>query len=120
MSAVSPWCSPACATSGIDEPRCIAKQHGYCIAMPDFGKTVKLLVIGSGGREHALAWKLAQTPRVQKVFVAPGNGGTAAETGLENVALGAIPELIEFARRESVGLTLVGPQAAPAAGTRAR
>jgi len=84
--------------------------------MPDFGKTVKLLVIGSGGREHALAWKLAQNPRVQKVFVAPGNGGTAAETGLENVALGAIPELIEFARRESVGLTLVGPEAPLAAG----
>ena len=84
--------------------------------MPDFGKTVKLLVIGSGGREHALAWKLAQNPRVQKVFIAPGNGGTAAETGLENVALGAIPELIEFARRESVGLTLVGPEAPLAAG----
>ena len=84
--------------------------------MPDFGKTVKLLVIGSGGREHALAWKLAQNPRVQKVFVAPGNGGTAAETGLENVALDAIPELIEFARRESVGLTLVGPEAPLAAG----
>ncbi|OFZ99680.1 MAG: phosphoribosylamine--glycine ligase [Betaproteobacteria bacterium RIFCSPLOWO2_02_67_12] len=77
---------------------------------------MKLLVIGSGGREHALAWKLAQNPRVQKVFVAPGNGGTAAETGLENVALGAIPELIEFARRESVGLTLVGPEAPLAAG----
>ena len=49
--------------------------------------TMKLLVIGSGGREHAMAWKLAQSPRVQKVFVAPGNGGTATENGLENVAI---------------------------------
>ena len=48
---------------------------------------MKLLVIGSGGREHALAWKLAQSPRVQKVFVAPGNGGTATENGLENLSL---------------------------------
>ena len=47
---------------------------------------MKLLVLGSGGREHAMAWKLAQSPRVQKVFVAPGNGGTATENGLENVA----------------------------------
>ena len=52
---------------------------------------MKLLVIGSGGREHALAWKLAQSPRVQKVFVAPGNGGTATENGVENVAITADP-----------------------------
>ncbi|OGA64412.1 MAG: phosphoribosylamine--glycine ligase [Betaproteobacteria bacterium RIFCSPLOWO2_12_FULL_68_20] len=77
---------------------------------------MKLLVIGSGGREHALAWKLAQSPRVQKVFVAPGNGGTAAEPGLENVALTAIPELIAFARKEKVQLTVVGPEAPLAAG----
>jgi len=77
---------------------------------------MKLLVIGSGGREHALAWKLAQSPRVQKVFVAPGNGGTAMETGLENVALTAIPELVAFARREAIALTVVGPEAPLAAG----
>jgi phosphoribosylamine--glycine ligase len=77
---------------------------------------LKLLVIGGGGREHALAWKLAQSPRVQKVFVAPGNGGTAAEPGLENVALSAIPELISFAKRENVQLTVVGPEAPLAAG----
>jgi phosphoribosylamine--glycine ligase len=77
---------------------------------------VKLLVIGSGGREHALAWKLAQSPRVQKVFVAPGNGGTATEPGLENAALAAIPELLDFARRESIALTVVGPEAPLAAG----
>ena len=67
---------------------------------------MKLLVVGSGGREHALAWKLAQSPRVQKVFVAPGNGGTATEAGLENVAITAIPELIAFARRETIALTV--------------
>ena len=77
---------------------------------------MKLLVIGSGGREHALAWKLAASPRVQKVFVAPGNGGTASEPGLENVALTSVPELVEFARREGVQLTVVGPEAPLAAG----
>jgi phosphoribosylamine---glycine ligase len=77
---------------------------------------VKLLVIGSGGREHALAWRLAQSPRVQKVYVAPGNGGTARENGLENVALSEVPELVAFARKESIYLTVVGPEAALAAG----
>jgi len=77
---------------------------------------MKLLVIGSGGREHALAWKLAQSPRVQKVFVAPGNGGTATETGLENVALTGTRELISFARKENIQLTVVGPEAPLAAG----
>jgi len=77
---------------------------------------MKLLVIGSGGREHAMAWKLAQSPRVQKVFVAPGNGGTATENGLENIALTAIPELLDFARKEAIYLTVVGPEAPLAAG----
>jgi phosphoribosylamine--glycine ligase len=77
---------------------------------------MKLLVIGSGGREHAIAWKLAQSPRVQKVYVAPGNGGTATEPGLENVALAATPELIAFARQEHIQLTVVGPEAPLAAG----
>jgi phosphoribosylamine--glycine ligase len=72
---------------------------------------MKLLVIGSGGREHAIAWKLAQSPKVQKVFVAPGNGGTATESGLENVALSSFPDLISFAKREQVHLTIVGPEA---------
>ena len=58
---------------------------------------MKLLVIGSGGREHAIAWRLAQSPRVQKVFVAPGNGGTARENGLENVPITDIGKLAEFA-----------------------
>ena len=77
---------------------------------------MKLLVVGSGGREHALAWKLAQSPRVQKVFAAPGNGGTATENGVENVALSAIPELIAFCRKQQIQLTVVGPEAPLAAG----
>jgi len=77
---------------------------------------MKLLVIGSGGREHAIAWKLAQGPRVQKVFVAPGNGGTATENGLENAALSSFDELIAFARKEQIHLTVVGPEAPLAAG----
>ncbi|MGH8704180.1 MAG: phosphoribosylamine--glycine ligase [Burkholderiales bacterium] len=77
---------------------------------------MKLLVIGSGGREHALAWKLAQSPRVQRVFVAPGNGGTATEPGLANVPLSAIPDLIGFCKKEQIHLTVVGPEAPLAAG----
>jgi len=77
---------------------------------------MKLLVIGSGGREHAIAWKLTQSPRVQKVFVAPGNGGTAKESGLENVALSEVADLVAFARKEGVYLTVVGPEAALAVG----
>jgi len=77
---------------------------------------MKLLVIGSGGREHAIAWRLAQSPRVQKVFVAPGNGGTAREAGLENVAISAIDKLAEFALAENIYLTVVGPEAPLAEG----
>jgi phosphoribosylamine--glycine ligase len=77
---------------------------------------MKLLVIGSGGREHAMAWKLAQSPRVQKVFVAPGNGGTASENGVENVSLTGIEELVAFCRKEKIHLTVVGPEAPLAAG----
>src|SRR5438067_8872545 len=77
---------------------------------------MKLLVVGAGGREHALAWKLAQSPRVQKVFVAPGNGGTASETGVENVPLSGTAQLIDFCRREHIHLTVVGPEAPLAEG----
>jgi len=77
---------------------------------------MKVLVIGSGGREHALAWRLAQSPKVTRVLVAPGNPGTAREPLLENVAVTAIPELIELARREQVQFTVVGPEAPLAAG----
>jgi len=77
---------------------------------------MKLLVIGSGGREHALAWRLAQSPRVQKVFVAPGNAGTALEDGVENVALTTFEELLAFAQAEQIHATVVGPEAPLAAG----
>ena len=77
---------------------------------------MKVLVIGSGGREHALAWKLAQSPKVTRVLVAPGNPGTAREPKLQNVAVSAVPELVELARREQVGFTVVGPEAPLAAG----
>src|SRR5437764_1742071 len=77
---------------------------------------MNVLIIGGGGREHALAWKVAQSPRVAKVFVAPGNAGTARESELTNVALTAIPELVAFAAAESVALTIVGPEGPLAAG----
>ncbi len=77
---------------------------------------MKLLVIGSGGREHALAWRLAKSPRIQKIFVAPGNAGTARENGLENVPITAVDDLVDFAEREQIFLTVVGPEAPLAAG----
>ncbi len=77
---------------------------------------MKLLVIGSGGREHALAWHLAKTSGLQKIYVAPGNAGTAHEPELENVALSDPQALADFAERERIHLTLVGPEAPLAAG----
>jgi phosphoribosylamine--glycine ligase len=77
---------------------------------------VNLLVIGSGGREHAIAWRLAQSKRVARVYVAPGNAGTAGEDGLFNVPVTTIPELVAFAKAEAVQLTVVGPEAPLAAG----
>jgi len=77
---------------------------------------MKVLVIGGGGREHALAWKLAQSPRVQTVFVAPGNGGTALDRLLHNVPLDGPQALADFAAGEKVALTVVGPEAPLAAG----
>ena len=77
---------------------------------------MKILVIGSGGREHALAWKLSRSARVHKVLVAPGNPGTARELGVENVPVTDIAALVELARDEAVGLTVVGPEAPLAEG----
>jgi len=77
---------------------------------------MKVLVIGGGGREHALAWKLAQSPRVQHVYVAPGNGGTAADARLRNVAITDPAALADFVVAEKVALTVVGPEAPLAAG----
>ncbi|MDM8357971.1 phosphoribosylamine--glycine ligase [Pandoraea communis] len=77
---------------------------------------MKILVVGSGGREHALAWKLAQSPRIQLVYVAPGNGGTALDERLRNVPISDPNVLAEFAVRESIALTVVGPETPLAAG----
>ena len=77
---------------------------------------MKVLVVGAGGREHALAWKVAQSPRVAKVFVAPGNAGTAADPDLTNVPIVDIATLVAFAKREAVALTIVGPEGPLAAG----
>ncbi len=77
---------------------------------------MKVLVIGSGGREHALAWKLAQSPKVQSVTVAPGNGGTALDPHLRNLAITDVKALADYAEAEKIGLTVVGPEAPLAAG----
>ena len=92
------WSSPATVISGTEQ--------------------MKVLIIGGGGREHALAWKAAQSPRVEEVLVAPGNAGTAREPRLRNVAIAATDSeaLIALARREQVDLTIVGPEQPLVAG----
>jgi phosphoribosylamine--glycine ligase len=79
---------------------------------------MNILIIGGGGREHALAWKAAQSPLADTVFVAPGNAGTAFEPGVENVDIdaGDIPALIRFALEREIGLTIVGPELPLVAG----
>ncbi len=77
---------------------------------------MKVLVIGNGGREHALAWKLRQSPHVKRVFVAPGNAGTAFDAENVDIAATDIPRLIKFAQQEQIGLTVVGPEQPLAAG----
>src|SRR6185503_6845639 len=77
---------------------------------------MKLLVIGSGGREHAIAWRLAQSPKVSRVYVAPGNGGTAREDGVFNVEAATTADLVKFARDEKIHATVVGPEGPLAAG----
>ncbi len=71
---------------------------------------MKLLLIGSGGREHALAWKLGKSEKVEKIFVAPGNGGTATHDKCENINITDINELIAFAKKEEIDITIVGPE----------
>ena len=79
---------------------------------------MNILIIGNGGREHALAWKVAQDPRVQKIFIAPGNAGSATEAKCENIAIDvlAIDQLADFAEQNNVALTIVGPEAPLVAG----
>src|SRR5512135_571329 len=99
MSTAWRWYSPACGISATK------KETG-----------MKILVIGNGGREHALAWKLARSPRSTKVFVAPGNAGTAREEGVVNVPITGVSDLVDFALAEKIVLTVVGPEAPLAAG----
>ncbi len=77
---------------------------------------MKVLVVGGGGREHAMAWKLAQSPKIQQVFVAPGNGGTAKDSQLINVPITDVQQLRQWSIDQGIGLTLVGPEAPLAAG----
>ncbi|MEO8417198.1 MAG: phosphoribosylamine--glycine ligase [Methylophilaceae bacterium] len=72
---------------------------------------MKVLVIGGGGREHALAWKMAQSPRINRIYVAPGNAGTALDPGMVNVPISSVAELVAFAQSEQITLTVVGPEA---------
>src|SRR5690554_4679274 len=101
MSMASPWYSPACGISVIKE-----------------NNKMNVLIIGNGGREHALAWKAARSPLADRVFVAPGNAGTALEPGLENVSIDVmdLDALADFAATHDVGLTIVGPEAPLVAG----
>ena len=77
---------------------------------------MKILVVGSGGREHAIAWKIAQSPRIQTVFVAPGNGGTALDLRLQNIDITDFNELADFVEQEPIALTIVGPETPLAGG----
>lgn len=109
MNTVSPWYSLAPATS--------ATKAGHSISSDESAK-MKILIIGSGGREHALAWRVAQSAGIETVFVAPGNAGTQNEPGVENIAIAAedIDGLLAFALKQQIGLTIVGPEAPLVAG----
>jgi phosphoribosylamine--glycine ligase len=72
---------------------------------------MKILVIGSGGREHAIAWKITQNKEISRVYVAPGNAGTATNPDMVNVPISSVPDLLAFAQKEQIGLTIVGPEA---------
>src|SRR5690554_2192553 len=113
MNTASPWCSPACAISGTNEI-----SLGSSFLKHTGQQDMNILVIGSGGREHALAWKAAQSPDADTVFVAPGNAGTACEPGVENVNIDVLDleGLAKFAANNEVGLTIVGPEAPLVAG----
>ena len=93
-------------------------SNGHCKTAGVKGRVMNILVIGNGGREHALAWKFAESPSVERVFVAPGNPGTALEAKCENVAIGVMDfdALTAFASSQSIDLTVVGPEAPLVAG----
>lgn len=71
---------------------------------------MKILIVGNGGREHAIAWKVAQNPKVEKIYCAPGNGGTALMDKCENIDIEGIDSLADFAQENIVNLTIVGPE----------
>ncbi len=94
-----------------------SRSSGMCLfKKPYESLRMKVLVVGGGGREHALAWKLAQSSKVQAVYVAPGNGGTALDARLENINITDIPALRDWAIAEKIALTVVGPEQPLAAG----
>ncbi len=94
----------------------IVKERLFLVKLAEGTPRMNVLVIGNGGREHALAWKLAQSSRVKRVFVAPGNAGTAADAENVNLPVNDFKKLIRFARSEDVDLTVVGPEAPLADG----
>src|SRR3989440_3017088 len=109
-----PWCSPAYATSGTRRERSTLP-----VVPPSISRgAMKVLIVGGGGREHALAWKCAASPRVTSVLVAPGNAGTAAEAKVRNVNVAAedVAGLVQLAVSEQVDLTIIGPEAPLVAG----
>ncbi len=77
---------------------------------------MKVLIVGNGGREHAIAWKIAQSPLAPHVFVAPGNAGTKEDAENVDVSAGDVPNLLKFAKENQIHLTVVGPEAPLAAG----
>src|SRR5437763_5991416 len=109
-----PWCSPAYATSGTSDERSLPPVVQRSISRG----AVKVLIVGGGGREHALAWKCAASARVTNVLVAPGNAGTAAEAKVRNVNVAAedVAGLVQLAVSEQVDLTIIGPEAPLVAG----
>src|SRR5688572_14695489 len=102
MNTVWPWFSPVCATSAIKPKE----------------SRMNILIVGSGGREHALAWKAAQNPEVETVYVAPGNAGTASDHKLQNLPIDVLDfaALANFAAQNRVALTIIGPEAPLVAG----
>src|SRR6202171_3394321 len=123
INTVWPWYSPACGISGT-RLRSHEIEHLEERPMPPVVQrsiswgAMKVLIVGGGGREHALAWKCAASPRVAAVLVAPGNAGTAGESRVRNVNVAAqdVAGLVQLAASEHVDLTIIGPEAPLVAG----
>src|SRR3972149_5462432 len=91
-------------------------RHTGVLSLLEEQTCMNVFVVGSGGREHALAWKIAQSPRVDRVFVAPGNAGTAEDAETVDISPSDFRGLIKFAKQNNVSLTVVGPEAPLVAG----